>query len=277
MKGDLFIDDIDAYERFGTTVMMGGWDQILSFPDMGKVETNNWPEENGLEVDLSHPILTAKNVGIPFGLDKSKEKENLISHLMKPGYHVFRIPKLEREWSYRMKGFSNLKLYDGIMTFTLNFSEDHPIRPTLSTPQGSSITLPKSSYSLDGVPFGNFGVVVIAGRNELYSYPSLKKTLTRVISIKDGMEYDTGNVKFDGKDISLKCMFCCKSVAEFWRAYDSFFYALIQPNERILTTNYINGSIHCYYKKSSSWKLEHLSSDRMFVSFTLTLCVTDKS
>lgn len=55
MTGYCYIDGIDIYDEFGVIVEGDGYDELLSFPSLKEPDKNDWPEENGIEVDLSEP------------------------------------------------------------------------------------------------------------------------------------------------------------------------------------------------------------------------------
>ena len=57
MNNNLYIDDLNVLGRFGCRVTRGGYNDLLAFPAMKEPEKNDWPEEDGIEVDLSDPKL----------------------------------------------------------------------------------------------------------------------------------------------------------------------------------------------------------------------------
>ena len=57
MTETIYIDDIDIYARYGVVITSGGYDGLLAFPALKDPEANDWPEEDGVEVDLSDPKL----------------------------------------------------------------------------------------------------------------------------------------------------------------------------------------------------------------------------
>ena len=55
MRGNFFIDGLNAYDAFGVWIVKGGYKDLLKFPAMTEPEKNDWPEEDGVEVELSDP------------------------------------------------------------------------------------------------------------------------------------------------------------------------------------------------------------------------------
>ena len=62
MEGRLFIDGGDAYLQYGAYVVNGGWNELVAYPPLKPVESNDWQEEDGIEADLSAPVLDTREV-----------------------------------------------------------------------------------------------------------------------------------------------------------------------------------------------------------------------
>ena len=97
MTGAFYIDGIDIYTRYGVVIADGGYNDLLCFPAMKDPEYNDWPEEDGIEVDLDAPMLEAKEVVISFDCDRP-DAGNFIYMISQPGYHTLRIAELSKEW-----------------------------------------------------------------------------------------------------------------------------------------------------------------------------------
>ena len=98
MENALYIDDLHVRSRFGCWITRGGYAGLLAFPAMREPEYNDWPEEDGIEVDLSEPKLEDKEIAIPFLADTHVGATDLVAYLSEPGYHSFYIPSLGRRW-----------------------------------------------------------------------------------------------------------------------------------------------------------------------------------
>ena len=57
MINRLFIDGNDAYLQYGVYVTSGGFNELVAFPPLKSVDSNDWQEEDGVEADLSAPVL----------------------------------------------------------------------------------------------------------------------------------------------------------------------------------------------------------------------------
>ena len=101
MNNNLYIDDLNVLGRFGCRVTRGGYNDLLAFPAMKEPEKNDWPEEDGIEVDLSDPKLQPREIAISFLSDSNTQASDLIAYLSDKGLHTFRVPALGREWQPR--------------------------------------------------------------------------------------------------------------------------------------------------------------------------------
>lgn len=272
MRGELYIDGKDAYTDFGVWITEGGYDGFLPFPELVEPDRNDWPDEDGIEPDLEKPTLKPRELNITFvrSVD-GRSAGALVEHLSKSGYHLFRIPSLGREWSLRLIQNPAYEDWDRLESFTLRFSEDRPVRPSfVATPEGGGRYVPLSEYELDGVPLDRYGVMVTEGRDEIMRSPTVKTNLSRTVLDVDGRIYDTENVVFNSKEVTLKCCLIADSTAVLWRCYDALLHALIQPGERSLYVDYNVEEYPCYYKRTSGWRLDSLR-DLVIVTFNLTL------
>ena len=271
MRGELYIDNRDAYTDFGVWITEGGYDGLLPFPELVEPDRNDWPDEDGIEPDLEKPTLKPRELNITFvrSVD-GRSAGALVEHLSKSGYHLFRIPSLGREWSLRLIQSPAYEDWDTLEAFTLRFAEDQPVRPSfMAIPEGRAY-VPPSEYDLDGVPLDRYGVMVTEGRDEIMRSPTVKTNLSRTVLDVDGRIYDAGKVVYNSKEVTLKCCLIAGSMTTFWSCYDALLDALIQPGERSLYVDYNVEEYPCYYKRTSGWKLESLRG-RMVVTFNLTL------
>lgn len=273
MTGAFYIDGIDIYTRYGVVITDGGYNDLLCFPAMKEPEYNDWPEEDGIEVDLDAPMLEAKEVVISFDCDRP-DAGNFIYMISQPGYHTLRIAELSKEWRLRLLTQTACKDYSLAVTFSLKFADDFPDRSADYLPaSGSGLTLPVSEYEIDGISFSRYGVEVVGGWDDLLKSPTVKQNLTRSFATSDGQTYDADFVVFNSKETTLKCCLSAVSMAKFWECYTAFFNDLIQPGERSLYWEYTGEGHPCYYKKSSGFKVLSLSGP-VVIDFNLTLVFT---
>lgn len=274
MRGKYFVDNIDIYTQFGVVIKTGGYNDLLTFPALKEPAKNDWPEEDGIEVDLESPILQPKTVSIPFmTTSQTKAANDFISFISKPGYRTLRIADLNREWTLRMDSQGENKFDSQLTEFSLQFTDDIPSqsrKDVYSRPLNGGIPIIDTGYELDGIPFSRYGIVVEEGLNDILKSPTIKQNLTRTFLTSDGQEYDEDVVVFNSKSVTFKCCFITSSVARFWECYTAFFNDLIQPGERLLYCDHTGEEYPCFYRKSSNFNIEQMHG-RFVCTFNLTL------
>lgn len=271
MKGALYIDNVDMYLRFGAVFISGGCDDILTFPALKEPVKNDWPEEDGVEVDLSEPKLDSKEITLDFF---AVDAFGFVDFVSKPEYHVFRITSLGREWKLRLSSQTDNKVWEDSTRFSLKFVQDEVEVPEEYPPTSDcGVITPKCSYEIDGVTLRDYGITVIEAKDDVLKSPAAKRNMLRQIQTKDGQIYDVKQLFFSTKDVTFKCEMCADSIEQFWKCYDAFFYDLIQPDERALFVEYTDEEYPCYYKKSYGFKILSLSGT-IRVSFSFTLVFT---
>ena len=62
MSGRLYIDGQDVYKQFGMYVSDNGWNELVAMPPLKSVDSNDWNEEDGIEADLSAPVLNTRDI-----------------------------------------------------------------------------------------------------------------------------------------------------------------------------------------------------------------------
>lgn len=270
MRGDVYIDGIDIFSAYGANIT-DGLDSLFTFPAIKEPESNDWPEEDGLEVDLETIHLLATEVSLTFFADNP---DDLIVKISEPGYHTISVTKFEREWSFRFSSQTSNKTIKYAGAFGLKFVIDDPVRPILPDSYTPNTWVKDTGYYLDDINFKSFGVEVYEGMDEIKKSPVVKQNLIRNdISIIDGQIYDTETLVFSGKDVSIKCLFVASDMTNFWSCYNAFFAKLIEPGERWLTVDSTSLTYPVYYKKSGSFKIRS-SKNKVMIEFSLTLGFT---
>ena len=149
----------------------------------------------------------------------------------------------------------------------------------------NSILLPKG-YELDGVDLSAYGVLILKGCNaEILKTPAVKKNLLRNFKYRDGAVYDGEYVKFQTKDVNLKCLMRAPDFDTFWRNRDALLHDLTRLStrtdaegyeykdaERMFYVDEWNESYPCYYKNCKTDSFNPLEG--IWWAFTLTLVFT---
>lgn len=275
MKGRWFIDNIDIANKFGIGIVKNGYYDLLSYPSLKEPDYNDWAEHDGIEVDLFNPKLNTKDINIEFvslGGD-NVNTERFLAFLSDVGYRTLRINSLGKEWRLRVSKETSRSVFRNGQKFTIQFIEDLPTRNT-GVKSGLPISY-KTPYSVDGVRFDEYGIIITAGKESVFAMPDLKTNLTINSKYSDGAFYDTGISKFKERDVTLKCCLLSSSILNFWNNYNAFFSDLVKPNERIFETSFVERErFRCFYR---SMNITNFIKNSRYVAcwFDLKLCFTD--
>lgn len=278
MRNSWYIDNTDIYADYGVGITENGFNDLFLFPALVTPYSNDWPEQNGIQVNLSNPLLQNKNVGISFAsiTKDNVNVDNFLSFLTIEGYRELDIRSLGRTFQLRPSAENNRVVYNNAQTFDLQFVDDFPrgLLDSEAVKQGYGFgNLPTSEYLLDGFRFDEYGIVVEQGRAEVYKMPGVKQNLTRSTSNRDSVIYDTGIVRFQSKDVTLKCALYCDTIERFWSNYMAFFSDLVKPKERQLTVEYANDTYPCFYKNMLN-PIFYRGSGYVLLKFDLVLTFT---
>lgn len=274
MTGRLFIDSKDAYTEYGVYVTEGGWNELVAFPPLKAVESNDWQEMDGIEADLSAPELNSREaqLRIAIGGDYG-DFLRLIDLLSDEVYHTFNCVYIQRSYRLRLVSVPNLANARLLGTTTLRLADDFPLPGYTYTAPSSRIAT-VTDYTIDDVPFTDYGVRVLQGTlDEVLRTPNVKPLLLRNISSLSGALYDSdGSVTFKSKDVKLFCLLRAETLAELWRNYDALLYDLIRPNERTLRVDELDHDFPFHYK--SCVVTAFYPCDKIWLQFTLTVTFT---
>jgi hypothetical protein len=257
MIGKLYIDNKDAYTSYGIFVTSGGYNELLAFHSLKNIESNDWPEEDGIEADLSQPALDTKEFRISFASHGKNSVRAFFTLLSDKSYHSFDFRAIGRKYKLRLVSQSNLTVLKEMNVFTLQFANDFPIPEnyTYSAPQSNIV--PATGYKIDGLDFSQYGTYILKGsKAEVLKSPPVKKNLVLSFNNATGVMYDGEIVFFKTKEVTLNCLMRAGTLSEFWRNYDAMLYNLVRPEERRLSVDYAGREYPCHYKSCKVTKFE---------------------
>lgn len=273
LTGRLYIDGNDAYLQYGAYVVKDGWNELIAFPPLKSVTANDWHEMDGVEADLSAPVLNTREVQLKMAYDGLYGRfVALIERLSDGAYHTFEAVSIGRTYRLRLSSVPNLKEVRTLGTLTLKLADDFPLRGyTYRAPLSS---LPAyEDYLLDNAPFTRYGARVLKGTlAEILKPAAVKQNLLRNINTVAGAIYDGSHVYFKAKDVKVYFLMRANSLDELWRNYDALLYDLTRPNERELWVESLCQGFPCYYKSCSVTKF--YATGKIWLQFTLTLTFT---
>lgn len=308
--GRFYIDGRDAYEQYRVFLAEGSVASLLQYPSLKKVDSTDWPEEDGEEVDLTTPRLDTRNVSLKFvshdAGGRFGEYGDFVTALSDMGYHDFYFPFMERTFHLRLTSHPSMEHWRRADFFTLQFADDFPPCCTVdidedtgeeleedekekyTRPEPRSTITPYDDYELDGRKLAYYGVRVLQGSlAEVLKSPAVKGNLLINAGTRNGAWYDKEWVKFKSKEVKLNCLMRAATFEEFWRCYEAFLYDLarpdgevkwtaediMQPGERLLFVDATSSEYPCYYKSCAS-KGFAFTEGKIWWEFTLTLVFT---
>lgn len=279
MTGELFIDSIDAFNAWGLGVAQGGYKGLVGMPPLKTYQSNDWQEVDGIEADLSAPVLNTREFTMDFYCTKGESGfDAFLSQLKTASYHVFNFVEIGRSFKLRLVSHSK---YDSVQTLqlvTIKFADDFPLPDyTYSAPTEVPISVQESGYSFDGGnDLADYGIYVLQGsKAEVLKGAAVKPALLRNIPTQAGAIYDEDALpKHKAKDIKLSLLMRAESLSQLWHNWDALLYDLIravdtdeQPDGRVFTTPYASFPF-CY--KSCSVKTFD-PDGKPWLEFSLTI------
>ena len=276
----LFIDGKDAMVEYGVFVERNGYRQTLQMPVFKKVDTTEWPEYDGVEVDLANTMLDARQFQVQFCITNIRWAEDLFIALSDGTYHSFNFIEISKTMSLRLVSNGSFSSYIRLGKMTLTFSDDSPVKPT--APNGIPYSIGASEvvqrgYLIDNYDISRFGMYVLKGTDDtIRKAPNVREKLKVTAKNLSGVWYDNGGtVHWKAKDITLKLFVSAASVKVFWDRYNALFAMLMANGLHTFKFSPIDEAFHCYYKSNSVTKFDVLTSGRVWCEFSVVMTVTD--
>lgn len=251
MRGVLYIDGVDVYTEYGISVSDVAYDDLVCFPSLKDIPFNDWHEQNGIDPDLSAPVVNARDISIPFYVSGAHGGYSAFIEALTDGsYHTFNFATIGLTRSLRLKSCGELMSVSGLGSFSLVFSDDDPSVDVYESP--SSVIAKYGDFLLDGVDFAEYGIRFLRGTmDSITQMPDIKENLKRDISVVNGLQYDGLNVTYKSRTASLRCLMRAGSKEEFWRNWNALLYDLVKEGSRTLTVAELGKEIPCFYKGCS--------------------------
>ncbi len=286
MIGALYIDGRDVFVDYGMISIWGSYDELVSFPDLKAVSSNDWPEEDGKEFDLSSVALDTKDITLEFGFFSEWKFNDFVAMLSDMGYHEFHFPQLGRTFKLRLSSQNSFEIHSSSERSKFTFACDFPREADYAYQEPvNALAVPKG-YEIDNRDLSDYGVMILNGSNEeILKSPAVKKNLLQNFEYQDGAIYDGKYVKFETKEVNLKCLMHVPDMETFWRNRDALLHDLTRQSvktddegyeykdaERIFYCDEWSESYPCYYKGCRTDNFNPVGN--VMWAFTLTLVFT---
>lgn len=280
MRGDFLIDGQSAYNSFGIFALQGGMAELMSVPSFKNIEITDWLDEDGIEADLSAPVLDKHSMNLSFGFDDMASLPSFFSLLGGDHVHTFSFPDISRTKSLRMTSNGRLASFINAGSLTLSFTEDTVTIPETSPYPLGSTRVTQRGFKLDGTDLSQYGCWVLDGSIQNWRRsPSVKENL--VISSRSlaGQTYyaQADGTRYKSRDLSLNILINARNTTEFNACFNSLLYDLTQAGERSLRLGIYSGDNGCFYKSCRCKRLEACKSGTIWCELTLTLTLLSVS
>lgn len=276
MKGKLYIDGRDAFEEYGISVAQYAYRQVIQMPEFKQLDVTDWPDENGVETDLSAPELNSRTLQIEFNINNIRYAEDLFETLSNGSYHEFRFEEIKKTLTLRMTTNNSFSSLIRLGKITLTFVDDFPQIPTGNHYPFGKTEVWQGGYEVDGVAFSQFGTWVLEGTDDnIRRAADAKGNLLVNTSNTDGAMYDGSTFKFKSKDVTLNLLIQARDIDEFWRRYNALFATLMRPENRVFFYSALDTEYDCHYKNSNVSRFDILRNGKVWCEFSVTLTFTD--
>lgn len=267
MTGRFYIDEVDALAAFG--VRATSYEGLVRFAPLKPVDVNDWPDENGIDPDLSSPALDSKEFSIDFSC--SGDMSAFMNVLRSESYHTFEFPDLGITRVLRLVSQPEYNNIRDLHVFSLSFVDDFPLNEYSYLVPDLNVTT--DGFSIDAIDLSAYGMRVEYGiYKELKKTPEIKQNLAVANGNVYGTVYDGENVLYKSKNIAIRLLYS-GAKNKFWRNYNALLYNLTRPGERVLRYG-TSGLSYFYYLSSEVNKVALLQGDRLWCQFQLNLCLT---
>lgn len=273
MAEGLYIDGKDALEEYGVRIVDGGYNDIANMPKLKSVTLNDWQEEDGVEADLTAPVLDTKDVQLKLSANNTQNRYYAFIETLSDGaYHEFEFRAIGRTRKLRLVSVSVSSLLRDLALLTMKFADDFPLDGYEYAEPLSTIA-EDDSYAIDGKPTTAYNVRILSGTlAEVTRTPEVKTNMLRNIGTVAGAIYDPETVTYKSKDVKVYCLMTAEDTDTLWRNRDALLYDLTRPGERALWVDSLEQSFPFYYKSCAV--SEFYCESKIWLRFTLTLTFT---
>ena len=261
------INNINIQTTYHTYLLEGNYKDLLCFPSLKKLNSNDWAEYYGKEYDTDDPQLDTLSISLSF-VTKSNQYNAFISFLSSQTYNDFHFEELNKSFQLRFVGVRKAKKEQGYITYEATFANDTPLQGyTYIAPND---TLPPSGFAIDTIDLSKYGIYLLEENesNLLKSY-EVKEHLTTTSSAIAGVKYAEHNNIFKERTIELHC-YMKQPTNRFWKLYEALLYNLSQRGER--TINAFGSTFKAIFQKANV-KEVLLTKDTLRVEFIISLVV----
>ncbi len=280
MTPSIYIDNIPL-SNLGVVLAPDSYKSLLTWAALKSVSSNDWAEYDYTEPDLHNPTLSKRTVALNFHANGKDGYERFLSYLEQTANHTWNFADLGVLIVLRVESNSLKSTSAKWQSFSLTFYDDEPYSPnSVLAPQWH---LGGGGITLDDEALDKFGVYVLDGTvDKIRQQGKVKQRLTIDENSADGAIYDggignTGAVKINSNEISVKCLIRAIDMPTCVSNYFTLLNRLVAPNLRTLYVGSLSEMIDCYYKSATCEGVHlKLASGNAGIAFTFTMTVVNR-
>lgn len=267
----VYIDGIDALATYGLRLGDGSLASLIQWAELKDVYANDWHEEDGIEPDLTNPVLDTRKCTLSFvGNTTTSQVDEFVALWSNGAYHVLTTTV---GFSYRLRLVSNdsLKWEGGLCIAKFTFADDFPLDGYTFKRPVSTIASDRN-YIFDSNTLTIYGVNVLAGINsELLKIPEVKENLVQSFDNVPGVTYDSTEVHFKAREVRIPCLMRAATLVELKTNYNALLYNLTQPGIHTLIATTL-GKRYTFHYVSQNVRRAYLTG-KLWVEFDIVIKV----
>ncbi len=276
--GKLYIDNKDAFNEYGVFIERNGHRQVVQMPVFKKIDITEWSEFDGVEADLSNPLLDSRQLQIQFCIINVKYAEDLFLALSDGVYHNFDFREIGKTLRLRLVSNGSFSSYIRLGKMTLTFAEDdYQSRLANAQPYGlGESEVVQRGYKIDNYDMSQFGMWVLQGTDDsIRKAANVRENLKITAKNMTGVVYDNYYVRWKSKDITLKLFINAENISVFWARYMALYNILFSAGLHTIYFAPANATYHFFYKSNSVSRFDVLTTGKVWCEFAVTITVTD--
>jgi len=260
------INNIDIQNTYHTYLLDTNYKDLLCYPPLKKLPSNDWAEYYGKEYDTSTPVLDTHQYTLTF-ISKATHYTSFITFLTAQTYNDFHFEELGKTFRLRFVSAQKAKTEQGYITTDITLANDPPL-------QGSPYPAPNASlhpsgFTIDGTDLSKYGIYLLEeNQNTLLPTYEVKEHLTTASNTLAGIQYAQHANTFKERTLTLHC-YISQPLTSFWQLYEALLYQLTKQGERVIKYPTFQPQNAIYQKASVKNAL--LIGNTFKVEFTLTL------
>lgn len=237
--------------QYGCALRQGALKGLLAFPNLKKYDTNDWHEADGIEADLTAPVLDARQFDLPLYFGSASGYTSFFDELATASYHELSVSPLGIRKVFRFVSAGQPIIVRDSILVSARFSDDNPL-------DGYNYTAPNYTHvrnevwRLDGLLLSRYGIKVLEGsRSQGWQIPKPKENLIRNIETVDGVIYDDHASKAGTYTFTLSCYMTHSSPAAFMACWNALLFDLKRPGARTITGDLKDSPLKAVYELCS--------------------------